>query len=101
MRAIEQANGTDELAEVTFDEVFASTDRVVGEVGGGWAVAMHILSSERVRSRGSAIASCTAPCSLASGTGAPLTIADSARPSSISPRSRLRGSRSSVRKVAN
>ncbi|MCB0995346.1 MAG: acyl-CoA dehydrogenase family protein [Acidimicrobiales bacterium] len=44
---IVQANGTDELAEVAFDDVFVPADRVVGEVGGGWAVAMHILSSER------------------------------------------------------
>jgi alkylation response protein AidB-like acyl-CoA dehydrogenase len=45
--AIEQANGTDELAEVVFDEVFVPSDRIVGEIDGGWAVAMHILSSER------------------------------------------------------
>jgi alkylation response protein AidB-like acyl-CoA dehydrogenase len=45
--AIEQANGTDELAEVAFDEVYVPADRVVGEVGGGWPVAMHILSHER------------------------------------------------------
>ncbi len=45
--AIEQANGTDELAEVALDDVFVSADRVVGSVDGGWAVAMHILSSER------------------------------------------------------
>src|SRR5205085_5398967 len=47
VRAIEQANGTDELAEVTFDDVFVPADRVVGDVDGGWAVAMHILSHER------------------------------------------------------
>jgi alkylation response protein AidB-like acyl-CoA dehydrogenase len=46
-RAIVQANGTDELAEVAFDDVFVPAERVVGEPGGGWAVAMHILSSER------------------------------------------------------
>jgi alkylation response protein AidB-like acyl-CoA dehydrogenase len=45
--AIEQANGTDELAEVAFDEVYVPADRVVGDVGGGWPVAMHILSHER------------------------------------------------------
>ena len=45
--AIEQANGTDELAEVAFDEVYVPAGRVVGDVGGGWAVAMHILSHER------------------------------------------------------
>ena len=47
VNAIEQANGTDELAEVAFDDVFVPAERVVGEPDGGWAVAMHILSSER------------------------------------------------------
>lgn len=47
VRAIEQANGTDELAEVAFDGVHVDAGRVVGEVGGGWAVAMHILGHER------------------------------------------------------
>ena len=47
MSTIEQANGTDELAEVTFDDVHVSGDRIVGELDGGWAVAMHILSHER------------------------------------------------------
>jgi alkylation response protein AidB-like acyl-CoA dehydrogenase len=47
VQAIEQANGTDELAEVAFDEVQVPGDRVVGQVGGGWQVAMHILSHER------------------------------------------------------
>jgi len=47
VNAIEQANGTDELAEVAFDDVFVPEHRVVGEPDGGWAVAMHILSSER------------------------------------------------------
>jgi alkylation response protein AidB-like acyl-CoA dehydrogenase len=44
---IEQANGTDELAEVSFDEVQVGADRIVGELNGGWDVAMHILSHER------------------------------------------------------
>lgn len=47
VRAIEQANGTDELAEVTFDGVRVPASRIVGERDGGWAVAMHILSHER------------------------------------------------------
>jgi alkylation response protein AidB-like acyl-CoA dehydrogenase len=47
VRAIEQANGTDELAEVTFDEVHVGAHCVVGEVDGGWRVAMHILGHER------------------------------------------------------
>jgi len=44
---IEQANGTDELAEVAFDDVHVHGDSIVGELGGGWHVAMHILSHER------------------------------------------------------
>ena len=44
---IEQANGTDELAEVAFDDVFVPSTHVVGNVGDGWNVAMHILSHER------------------------------------------------------
>jgi alkylation response protein AidB-like acyl-CoA dehydrogenase len=44
---IEQANGTDELAEVAFDEVRVEPGAIVGELDGGWAVAMHILSHER------------------------------------------------------
>jgi alkylation response protein AidB-like acyl-CoA dehydrogenase len=44
---IVQANGTDELAEVVLDGVHVPAGRVVGEVGGGWKVAMHILSHER------------------------------------------------------
>jgi alkylation response protein AidB-like acyl-CoA dehydrogenase len=47
VRPIVQANGTDELAEVTFDEVPVTADRIVGALDGGWAVAMHILSHER------------------------------------------------------
>jgi alkylation response protein AidB-like acyl-CoA dehydrogenase len=47
VRSIEQANGTDELAEVTFDDVFVPSGLVVGEPDDGWTVAMHILSSER------------------------------------------------------
>jgi alkylation response protein AidB-like acyl-CoA dehydrogenase len=47
VRAVKQANGTEELAEVTFDDAFVPADRIVGEVGGGWAIAMHILSHER------------------------------------------------------
>ena len=45
--AITQANGTDELAEVAFDAVRVPGDRIVGELHGGWAIAMHILSHER------------------------------------------------------
>ncbi len=47
VRPIAQANGTDELAEVTFDDVLVPLGNVVGELDGGWRVAMHILSHER------------------------------------------------------
>jgi len=47
VRPIIQANGTDELAEVAFDDVHVPADRVVGDLDGGWTVAMHILSHER------------------------------------------------------
>jgi alkylation response protein AidB-like acyl-CoA dehydrogenase len=47
VNAITMANGNDELAEVTFDEVFVPASATVGEIDGGWKVAMHILSSER------------------------------------------------------
>ncbi len=44
---IRQANGTDELAEVFFDGVFVPEENLVGEINGGWAVAMQILAGER------------------------------------------------------
>jgi alkylation response protein AidB-like acyl-CoA dehydrogenase len=47
VRNILQANGRDELAEVTLDDVFVPADRIIGSLDGGWAVAMHILSHER------------------------------------------------------
>ena len=47
VRPIVQANGTDELAEVFFDDVRVPADRIVGELDGGWKVAIHILSHER------------------------------------------------------
>jgi alkylation response protein AidB-like acyl-CoA dehydrogenase len=47
VRPIEQANGTDELAEVTFDDVFVPDEQLIGAPGGGWQVAMFILSHER------------------------------------------------------
>jgi alkylation response protein AidB-like acyl-CoA dehydrogenase len=44
---ITQANGTDELAEVTFRDVRVPRSQVVGDVGGGWRVAMYLLAHER------------------------------------------------------
>jgi alkylation response protein AidB-like acyl-CoA dehydrogenase len=47
VRPIRQVNGTEELAEVFFDQVEVPLDHVVGEIGGGWTVAMHLLAHER------------------------------------------------------
>jgi alkylation response protein AidB-like acyl-CoA dehydrogenase len=44
---IEMINGVREFAEVFFDDVVVPADRVLGEVNGGWAVAMSILPYER------------------------------------------------------
>ena len=40
-------NGAPEFAEVFFDDVVVPAGRVLGEVNGGWAVAMNILPFER------------------------------------------------------
>jgi len=64
VRAIEQANGTDELAEVTFDDVVVSSARIVGELGGGWRVAMHILAHERLVAIGDVAGASAHPCVL-------------------------------------
>jgi alkylation response protein AidB-like acyl-CoA dehydrogenase len=42
-----QANSTDELAEVFFTDVRVPRAQVIGEVGGGWRVAMYLLAHER------------------------------------------------------
>jgi len=47
VRPIEMLNGVREFAEVFFDDVVVPADRVLGEVNGGWAVAMSILPYER------------------------------------------------------
>jgi alkylation response protein AidB-like acyl-CoA dehydrogenase len=44
---IEMINGVREFAEVYFDDVVVPADRILGEVNGGWAVAMSILPYER------------------------------------------------------
>jgi len=44
---LEMLNGEHEFAEVFFDDVAVSADRLLGEVNGGWAVAMSILPYER------------------------------------------------------
>ena len=44
---INQSNGSPELAEVFFDGVEVEANALVGEVNGGWPVAMYLLSCER------------------------------------------------------
>jgi alkylation response protein AidB-like acyl-CoA dehydrogenase len=44
---IEMINGMHEFAEVFFDDVVVPRERVLGDVNGGWAVAMSILPYER------------------------------------------------------
>jgi alkylation response protein AidB-like acyl-CoA dehydrogenase len=47
VRPIEMLNGVREFAEVFFDDVEVPSDRLLGEVHGGWEVAMSILPYER------------------------------------------------------
>jgi alkylation response protein AidB-like acyl-CoA dehydrogenase len=47
VRPIRQMTGTSEYNEVFFSEARTSADNVVGEVGGGWKVAMATLAFER------------------------------------------------------
>jgi alkylation response protein AidB-like acyl-CoA dehydrogenase len=44
---LEMINGMQEFAEVFFDDVVVPADRMLGELDGGWAVAMSILPYER------------------------------------------------------
>ena len=44
---IEMINGEREFAQVFFDDVVVPSDRMLGELNGGWAVAMSILPYER------------------------------------------------------
>lgn len=47
VRPIRAMHGRDEFCEVFFDEVRVPFDRTLGEVNGGWAVAMDLLPYER------------------------------------------------------
>src|SRR5688572_22021941 len=47
VRPIEMIDGEREFAEVFFDDVAVPADRMLGELNGGWAVAMSILPYER------------------------------------------------------
>jgi alkylation response protein AidB-like acyl-CoA dehydrogenase len=40
-------NGDDEFCSLFFDDVLVPSDRLLGDVDGGWAVAMHVLAGER------------------------------------------------------
>jgi len=49
VRPIALASGRRELAEVLFDDVAVPRERVIGEIDGGWTVAMHLMQYERGR----------------------------------------------------
>lgn len=46
-RPIRQIDGRQEFAEVFFDDVFVPDDKVLGQPGAGWSVAMATLGHER------------------------------------------------------
>jgi alkylation response protein AidB-like acyl-CoA dehydrogenase len=50
-RPIEQITGGSDFCEVFFDDVRVPEQNVIGEVGGGWAVSMTLLASERLSGR--------------------------------------------------
>ena len=61
LRRIRQVNGSAEFCEEFLDDVELSDDHVVGEVGGGWAVASRQLFHERrAVAKGSEYANCGA-----------------------------------------
>ena len=47
VRPIETMHGSPEFCEVFYDDVFVPADRLLGEVDGGWSVAMDLLPYER------------------------------------------------------
>lgn len=47
VRPIRAIHGRDEFCEVFFDDVVVPVERTLGEVNGGWAVAMDLLPYER------------------------------------------------------
>lgn len=47
VRPIRAVTGEDHLAEVFFDDVAVVRERLVGDVNGGWEVAMYLLQFER------------------------------------------------------
>jgi len=47
VRPIRTQSGENHFAEIFLDGAFVPEDRVVGELGGGWAIAMYMLQWER------------------------------------------------------
>ena len=47
VRPLLQGNGIEELAEVSFTDVRVPVGQVVGDIGGGWRVALYLLARER------------------------------------------------------
>ncbi len=47
VRTIKAASGRNEFCEVFYDDVYVDSDRIIGEVGSGWEVAMYLLQFER------------------------------------------------------
>jgi alkylation response protein AidB-like acyl-CoA dehydrogenase len=47
VRPIETMHGAEEFCEVFFDDMMVPLDRVLGEVNGGWSIAMDLLPYER------------------------------------------------------
>jgi alkylation response protein AidB-like acyl-CoA dehydrogenase len=47
VRPLETMHGVDEFCEVFLEDVFVPADRLLGEIDGGWAVAMDLLPYER------------------------------------------------------
>ena len=47
VRPIQTMHGSPEFCEVFYDDVFIPADRVLGEVDGGWSIAMDLLPYER------------------------------------------------------
>lgn len=46
-RPIRTQSGENHFAEIFLDGVYVPKDRIIGEIGGGWAVAMYMLQWER------------------------------------------------------
>jgi alkylation response protein AidB-like acyl-CoA dehydrogenase len=46
-RPIRTQSGENHFAEIFLDGAYISKDRIIGEIGGGWAVAMYMLQWER------------------------------------------------------